>query len=294
MLSDLLQGNDAGGFVLIEDSVKHCGRDLLWSFISATLNRDEAVHAFCFDVSEKELRHGLKQSQIQRLQVHNAFADPLGWNDHSDFTVDQFSDEKITRLVRQTSQPVTLVIDSLSWILRHLSPVIVCKTIQQLKNGGAVRAVIGLLHTDMHQQGIVGSIRHLATTVISVAPGQKSGDAKVKIIKRLKSGKVMQEDELITVKEDLTVTIQNKQSHHGSKKTDSEEQERDPTANLTFNLRLSDTEREAKENLSLPFVFSQQKQKALLQSGPGSGRILYEPDAYDDYDEEDPDDDLDV
>lgn len=97
----------------------------------------------------------------------------------------------------------------------------------------------------------------------------------------------------------------------------------DPAANLTFNLRLSDSEREAKEKLALPFMFSKEKYKrfhmfqtfhagfflitdlqkspslfsrktALLSSGPGSGQIVYEPDANDDYDEEDPDDDLDV
>ncbi len=43
---------------------------------------------------------------------------------------------------------------------------------------------------------------------------------------------------------------------------------------------------------TVPF-FSCRK-TALLHSGPGSGRILYEPDANDDYDQEDPDDDLDV
>lgn len=36
------------------------------------------------------------------------------------------------------------------------------------------------------------------------------------------------------------------------------------------------------------------RKTALLHSGPGSGKILYEPDANDDYDQEDPDDDLDV
>lgn len=97
--------------------------------------------------------------------------------------------------------------------------------------------------------------------------------------------------------------------------------QRDPTTNLTFNLRLSDAEREAKEKLALPFAFSKEKwenffcisnftqyiiesfkysitscyrKTAILHSGPGSGRILYEPDANDDYDQEDPDDDLDV
>ena len=33
----------------------------------------------------------------------------------------------------------------------------------------------------------------------------------------------------------------------------------DPTANLTFNLHLSDTEREAKEKLLLPFDFREEK-----------------------------------
>lgn len=58
--------------------------------------------------------------------------------------------------------------------------------------GGAARAVIGLLHTDMHQQGTVGSVGHLATSVITVSPGTKADEAVAKITKRLKSGKVIQ------------------------------------------------------------------------------------------------------
>lgn len=119
-------------------------------------------------------------------------------------------------------------------------------------------------------------------------------------------------------------------------------------ANLTFNLRLSEMEREAKEKVALPFVFSQEKwgdvqycgaclvlssktelllyhnmccilyyyailemfliqmfltnflfiflnrKSALLHPGQGAGQIMYEPDANDDFDQEDPDEDLDV
>eukprot|EP00064_Thunnus_orientalis_P006112 superscaffoldBa00000622_g6127 len=264
MLPELLQGTDGGGFLIIQDSINYSGRHLLRSFISAALNREEAVHVLGFEVSEEELKDGLKGSAIQRLHFHDAYTDPLGWTDHPAFTVHQFCLEQLTHLIKQTSQhkPATLVIDSLSWILRHRSSPDVCKTLLQLKKGGAVRAIIGLLHTDMHQWGTVGSVCHLATSVITVAPGMKGDEAVAKTTKRSKSGKVMQET--------------------------------DPTANLTFNLRLSDTEREAKEKLALPFVFSKEKKTALLHSGPGSGRILYEPDANDDYDQEDPDDDLDV
>lgn len=293
MLSELLQGNDSGGFLIIRDSCSCSGRNLLKSFISSALNREEAVHVLGFEVSEEELKDGLNTSAAQKLHFHNAYSDPLGWTDRPAFTVSRFSLEELAHLVKQPahSKPATLVIDSLSWILRHESPPVVCKTLQQLKKGGAVRAVIGLLHADLHQRGTVGSLCHLASSVITVWPGPRGEDALAKITKRSKSGKVMQDEVIFSVSEDLTVAIHNKPCH---KTTDSEEQQADPTANLTFNLRLSDTERQAKEKLALPFVFSREKKSALLHPGQGSGRILYEPDANDDYDQEDPDDDLDV
>ncbi|KAF6715904.1 Elongator complex protein 5 [Oryzias melastigma] len=295
MLSELLQGTDIGGFLLIQDSCTYCGRDLLKSFIEAALNREEVVHVVGFDVSEGELKDGLKSSVFQRLHFHNAFADPLGWTDNSPFTVHQFSSSGLTELLNQTAQskPATLVIDSLSWILRHVSPTAVCHTLQQLKKGGAVRTIIGLLHEDMHSRGIVGSVCRLATSVITVAPRTKADEGLAKITRRSKSGKVVQDEQIFSIRKDLTVTVLSKPTNFGRKQSNTEEQV-DPTANLTFNLRLTDAEREAKEKLALPFVFSTEKKTALLHSGPGSGKILYEPDANDDYDQEDPDDDLDV
>ncbi|KAM8897278.1 elongator complex protein 5 [Spinachia spinachia] len=296
MLTELLQGSDAGGFLVIRDSASYSGRHLLKSFINGALNREEAVHVLGFEVSEEELKDELKGSPVQRLHFHDAYSDPLGWTGQPTFTAYQFCVEELTRLVGQTShsKPATLVIDSLSWILRHLGPPAVCATLHQLRKGGAVRAIIALLHGDMHQRGTVGSVCHLASSVITVAPGMKGGDAVAKITKRSKSGKVVQDEDIFTINHDLTVVVQSKHSQLGPKQADPEELEMDPTAHLTFNLRLSNTEREAKEKLALPFVFSKEKKTALLHSGPGSGRILYEPDANDDYDQEDPDDDLDV
>jgi len=58
----------------------------------------------------------------------------------------------------------------------------------------------------------------------------------------------------------------------------------DPTANLTFNLNLSDREKSAREKVVLPFAKKQ----------AGQGKIIYEAEDEDDLDEEDPDDDLNV
>ncbi|MEQ2287494.1 hypothetical protein AMECASPLE_013254, partial [Ameca splendens] len=65
MLSELLQGTETGGILIIRDSCSYSGRDLLKSFIIAALNREEVVHVLCFDVSEEELRDRLKPLDTQ-------------------------------------------------------------------------------------------------------------------------------------------------------------------------------------------------------------------------------------
>ncbi|KAG7271713.1 hypothetical protein CRUP_001297 [Coryphaenoides rupestris] len=296
MLLELIQGAEGGGLIIIQDSIHYSGRHLLMSFINAALKRNEEVHLLAFELHEEELQHELDHSCLQRLIFHNACHDPLGWNENPPFTVHQFITTDLDGLLSPTqhSKPVTLVIDSFSWILRHLSPAAVCKTLQRLKKGGAVKTTLGLLHSDMHHRNLVGSICHLATSVVTLVTGNQWHEAVAKTTRRAKSGKISQAEERFGFNEDMSVKVQSKPIQAGTPQADGSDAEVDPTANLTFNLRLSEQERQAKEKLALPFVFSKEKKSALLRSRPGSGRILYEPDANDDYDQEDPDDDLDI
>ncbi|CAL9694744.1 unnamed protein product [Knipowitschia caucasica] len=293
MLLELLQGSDSGGILLIKDRAHCSGRNLLKSFIKAALHKEEEVHVLLFEVSDQELKSGLKDITLQRLHIHNMYDDPLGWTNNTDFVAQHFSFNYIADILKLNSQQktLTLVVDSLSWILRHICTTYVCTTLHQLNKGGTVKTIMGLLHVDMHQKGTVGSVCHLATSLISLAPGNRSDSCVAKITKRTKSGKVLQEEQPFCINEDLSIIVLNKSSN--MEQTVQEEHQIDPTVNLTFNLRLSDKEREAKEKLLLPYMFSKDKKTALLYSGSGSGRILYEPDANDDYDQEDPDDDLD-
>ena len=66
----------------------------------------------------------------------------------------------------------------------------------------------------------------------------------------------------------------------------------DPTANLTFNLSLTEREKEDRSKASLPYVKSEEQKAQLLSKG--TGKIFYTPDEADDYDDSDPDDDLDI
>uniref|UniRef100_A0A8B9RIC9 Elongator complex protein 5 n=1 Tax=Astyanax mexicanus TaxID=7994 RepID=A0A8B9RIC9_ASTMX len=295
MLTEVLQGSDSGGIVIIRDTSSYSGRDLLKYCINCALKREEDVHVLGFEVPEQELRSELDSNNKHLFHFHNAYSDPLGWRKQSSFTVEQFSAENITRLVRETkhAKASVLVIDSLSWIVRHHNPVAICQQLHKLKKGGAIRTICCLLHMDLHQQGIVESICHLANTVITVTAVNNALYAEAKTTHRKKSGKVMQEEEFFTVMENLSLSIEKRPSQSGHAQVHSDAKV-DPASNLTFNLRLSEVEREAKEKVALPFVFSQEKKSALLKKGQGSGRIIYEPDANDDFDEEDPDDDLDI
>ncbi|XP_059360458.1 elongator complex protein 5 [Carassius carassius] len=295
MLLDVIQ--TVGGFILVEDTVQCSGRGLLRCFINAAVKRqEEDVHVLGFESPEAEMCAGLDSSCVQRLHFHKGFPDPLGWTRRSSFTIERFTSQHITQLFKDTqrAKASVLVVDSLSMVLRHRDPVVFCQTLQELRKGGVIKTIIGLLHSDLHQQGIVGIVCHLASTVISVSPADNERHSVAKTTRRTKSGKVMQEEEYFSVSEDATLSVQAKPHQPGRGQKEPDVSETDPTSNLTFNLRLSEEERRAKEKVALPFVFSQQKKSALLRPAPGSGRIVYEPDASDDFDEEDPDDDLDV
>lgn len=64
---------------------------------------------------------------------------------------------------------------------------------------------------------------------------------------------------------------------------------------MTFNLRLTNKEREARAGTALPYLLEAEKKVSYLNKAHSQGGdVVYIPDEGDDFDEEDPDDDLDV
>ena len=91
--------------------------------------------------------------------------------------------------------------------------------------------------------------------------------------------------------------------HHGSPPSASdlhEATEPDPAANLTFDLRLSLKEKEERSKVVLPYTAARGDGMGVASrssghaSSGGGGQIYYQPDDVDDFDESDPDDDLDI
>ena len=63
---------------------------------------------------------------------------------------------------------------------------------------------------------------------------------------------------------------------------------------MPFNLKLTEQEKLARSQVKLPYTFHEQSSsKAPIMAG-GEAKIFYQPDDADDFDEDDPDDDLDI
>ncbi|KFO18814.1 Dermal papilla-derived protein 6 [Fukomys damarensis] len=265
MLESLLA---LGGLVLLRDSVEWEGRNLLKALIKKSTLRGEQVHVLGCEVSEEEFREGFNSDINNRVVYHDLFRDPLNWSN----TGEAFPGGPLGALramCRMTDpRPITIALDSLSWLLLHFPCSTVCQTLHTLHHQGSCCGdgssvnVLGLLHEELHGPGPLGALSNLAQ--IEVTLGGTVGKASAHILYR-------------------------KPRHRPTHQVD-------PTTHLTFNLRLSKKERETRDSLTLPFQFSSEKQQALLRSEPmqASSHILYEPDVYDDLDPEDPDDDLDV
>ncbi|XP_061447008.1 elongator complex protein 5 isoform X4 [Rhineura floridana] len=258
------------------------------------------------------------EASARRVLLHDVFRDPLGWaGQGSAMTLGEFSAaELVGRLAPAWPGPATVMLDSLSWLLLRLPFPSVCQVLAQLPRrakvtGMRIARLVALLHGDLHQPGQLETLHALARAVVMLepAPGTATpGDEAPRVAvtsHRKKGGKALQKPSSLPQKEHFTVLPGFILKHlgelpqHGISKEDSTEDGRvpataDPTANLTFNLCLSEAQRQAKESVPLPYHFSQEKKSSLLQTPASQGKIYYEPDAADDIDEEDPDDDLDV
>ncbi|XP_023579188.1 elongator complex protein 5 [Octodon degus] len=267
-----------GGLVLLRDSIEWEGRDFLKALIKKSALCGEQIHVLGCEVSEEEFREGFDSNINSRVVYYDLFRDPLNWSKNGEaFPGGPLG--TLRAMCRTTDpRPLTIVLDSLSWLLLHFPCNTVCQTLHALhyrdsfcgESSPVERVnVLGLLHEELH------------------------GPTEMRkyFLILLSSPQTQQFSILPDFSLDLQGSPLQSQPH-----PDPHTFMVDPTAHLTFNLRLSEKEREARDSLTLPFQFSSEKQQALLRSEPGqaSSRILYEPDAYDDLDPEDPDDDLDI
>ncbi|XP_008151824.3 elongator complex protein 5 isoform X1 [Eptesicus fuscus] len=292
-----------GGLVLLRDSVEWEGRSLLKALIKQSALCGEQVHVLGCEVSEEEFRQGFDSGTNSQLVYHDLFRDPLNWSNTGE-ALPGGPLGVLRAMCRRTGPgPVTIALDSLSWLLLHLPCTTLCQALHALSRQdsrpddsspvGRVR-VLGLLHEELHGPGPVEALSTLAQ--IEVTLSGTGGQASAHILYRRPQHRPTHKIQWFSILPDFSLDLQGESPLKSKPHPDPRTHPVDPTTHLTFNLHLSEKEKEAKDSLTLPFQFSSEKQQALLCRGLGqaTSHIFYEPDAYDDLDQEDPDDDLDI
>ncbi|XP_053749471.1 elongator complex protein 5 isoform X1 [Panthera pardus] len=285
------------------DSVEWEGRSLLKALIKKAALGGEQVHILGCEVSEEEFRAGFDSSINSRLVYYDLFRDPLNWAQTGEALPGGPLGALQAMCKRTDPGPVTVALDSLSWLLLRLPCAALCQALcamsrQHACRGGGPAAeqlcVLGLLHRELHGPGPTGALSSLAQTEVTL--GGTAGQASAHILCRRPRQRPPLETLWFSVLPDLSLDLQGGPPLESQPHPDPHTPQVEPASHLTFNLHLSKREREAKDSLTLPFQFSSEKQQALLRPGPGpaTSRIFYEPDAFDDLDPEDPDGDLDV
>ncbi|XP_072509600.1 elongator complex protein 5 [Notamacropus eugenii] len=272
--------------VLLRDSVEWEGRSLLKALVREVTLKGEQVQVLGCEVSEEAFREGLDADTNRRLVYHDVFGDPRGWAGDGEPL------EALRACLRGADPgPCTLAVDSLSWLLLHAPCGAVCRALSAPRR--QVR-VLGLLHEDVHGPGPLGALGSLAQVEVTVGGGL--GCSMARVLQPKPRRRAVEQTHWFSILPNFSLQL------HREPPMETQLQRRPPspttdaTAGLTFNVHLSEKEREARDTLALPFHFSSEKKQSLLRpaGAASTSQIFYEPDAEDYLDQEDPDDDLDI
>uniref|UniRef100_A0A1B6LH71 Elongator complex protein 5 n=1 Tax=Graphocephala atropunctata TaxID=36148 RepID=A0A1B6LH71_9HEMI len=292
-LLQLLDGSTTSEFILIHDDKEAKGGLLVNEFVKQNVKSQNNVHLLSLEKNPIIFKNSPRGSNFKQY----CFSDYSKWlySKRSEQSPEEHQNPlKVLKDIQKNQKPeskTVIVIDSLSlFVLLYpdVSYKIIHNLVNQLETSGKYQQqVICLLHTDVLPGGkqTLMMFEQLATTNVIVS--QDKNKSIVTTNHRKASGRIIQTVEQFCF--DVTTgLISTKQFEKPTENITQNDD--DNIANIsndvTFKLGLEDGEKRARSELVLPYLKTTTK--------PGSGEIVYEPDANDDWDEEDPDDDLNI
>ncbi|KAB0791145.1 hypothetical protein PPYR_02945 [Photinus pyralis] len=247
-------------FVLIEDCLEHEGKDLLESVLRLQTKQNDNVHYFQFE--------GLFTPR-SNFTCYDCVSNCKGW-------LEPYTDPFLN-VAQIKNQPI-IVVDSLVHAVHLYGFKVVYNILKELVLNKECARVIAIFHEDL-DDNILQYFDHLSTFSIQLQPNSN----RVLYVYKKPSGKVIRQIEMYSTNngildsEKITVADAKKLVQEVS----------NPENLATFKIGLNDQEKVLRDKVVLPYVYRDVDEK-------GGGKITYEFDETDDWDEEDPDDDLDI
>lgn len=287
MLLDIITQKLPSRLVIIQDSVEHSGICLWKSFVKGATSGPNTVCVLCLDNTKARLKpcEGLGIQFFDFVSYEEDWTDSRVKSGSAVNLVDKL--DHLTSSIQ--GKEIVLCIDSLSSLILKTGLNQCYKDLQNILsasvlNGVCVKQIICLVHEDvlMNRDLTVAQLKHLASTYIHISAVQ--GKSVATTLHRKSAGKILKLVEQFHINDDFSVSCKKVDF---MKKVPSDVQN-EPKS--TFNLELCAAEKEAKNQLVLPYI----RKQADEESNKSGGEIFYKLEESDDWDEDDPDDDLDV
>ena len=213
-------------------------------------------------------------------------SDSLGWRttgEHLDFP------DLVYNTVGLSSQ--NIVVDNLTDLLVFFKLSVVTQFIRKLRQCcGKKNKVFLVVHRDCLSTEIQEELAKFVTTTLNITDSKSEKVCKIHHLKP--GGRLVNSTEVFRI--DAGRNIQTSEYKEVTKTLVEEDEDAAIKTLTTFSLGTKLTEKEAKDKLVLPFYKDSQVEEGQVQiPGKAAGKIYYEPDSGDDWDDEDPDDDLD-
>jgi len=291
MLKALVNDASMCNLLLIQDSVKQRDDSLMYACLKARCKlADHTVDVFLFEHSVEEVRTALNvTTNHPRLQFHDFYVKANAWIVSQELPDVPTREEMLHGLVDLSSGKRVVVTDSLLAFGRESSKVGYC--LSALKNHANVTQLIVLAHDELLPDDLKKTLRYLAQASVRQVDSFRArhvNDLRIEDVCEVEfkkpTGKLLIQKERYVIK-GVHFEVDSKPwtpevdgsgepmvNNHSDAATDHD---------VTFKLDLTEREQAQKSQLILPYT-------------QGSGKIVYEADEADDFDDEDPDEDLEI
>jgi len=295
----LLHGNDFSNLnIFVDDS---CDHGLHVNILQELSSSSKNITALCYQYNPEMYKNKL-QSGYSGIRFVDCFSDPLHWMSGLCQKYNKTNPELYEQMMSfldltedKSSRSIILIDDIILFGRCHCSDNEFgnwFKTIKLIYRIMENFDVFLFVNPNLLSPGNLRSIVHLSSFHVYIN-ANKSGSFDCKSIRRKKSGKVVLNEITIEFDTDRKILLLKDVIDDANSTSNV-----DHTSDLTFNLSLTDKEKEARANTALPYILDESKKSALQRphrkiESESTGEVIYTPDEVDDFDEEDPDDDLD-
>ncbi|KAG5873449.1 hypothetical protein JTB14_007216 [Gonioctena quinquepunctata] len=282
MLKNYLTSVPFTKFIVIEDTLQERGKPVFDFILKSHLDRlRDTIHYFVFQ--ENFIRTKGKFGQ-NNVILYDFASNSQGWNQGS-------RSEDFEETVKKLGANDVVFVDSLAHVIYQYGLAETYRVFNYLRNHTSVQQTIALLHQDLLLDKIKANLLfdHLCTLSLSLKPKFISDNGRLQYTFKKLGGKIIREVEEYWFDHDNLLTKKIDKLDPKMLLETSTPKEVNPETLTTFKIGLSDKEKESRDNLVLPYL-----PKSDDQSSTDGGKIFYQFDEVDDWDEEDPDDDLDI